>query len=63
MPLILQSFLLTLEQGNAFSIRHYQNLPMQYTEIVFENFHDIIVDIFLIFPQNIDCGYTLERRF
>ena len=37
---------------------------MQYTEIFspvkIENFHDIIFDIFLIFAQNIDCGYTLE---
>ena len=37
---------------------------MQYTEIFslvkIENFHDIIFDIFLIFVQNIDCGYTLE---
>ena len=37
---------------------------MQYTGIFslvkFENFHDIIFDIFLIFAQNIDCGYTLE---
>ena len=38
---------------------------MQYTEIFFsavkiENFHQKNVDIFLIFAQNIDCGYTLE---
>ena len=43
---------------------HYENLPMQYTEI-FEvaknkNFHQKNFDIFLIFAQNIDCGYTLE---
>ena len=25
-----------------------------------ENFHLKIFDIFLIFAQNIDCGYTLE---
>ena len=25
-----------------------------------ENFHWKIFDIFLIFAQNIDCGYTLE---
>ena len=47
-----------------FLFTHYENLPMQYTEIFslvkFENFHDIIFDIFLIFAQNIDCGYTLE---
>ena len=37
---------------------------MQYTEIFFdcknENFHWKKFDIFLIFAQNIDCGYTLE---
>ena len=36
---------------------HYENLPMQYTEIVFrKNF-----EFFLIFAQNIDCGFTLEQ--
>ena len=43
---------------------HYENLPMQYTEIFEvvknENFQLKIFDIFLIFAQNIDCGYTLE---
>ena len=43
---------------------HYENLPMQYTEtfsaVKVENFHQEYVDIFLIFAQNIDCGYTLE---
>ena len=37
---------------------------MQYIEIFSgsknENFHWKIFDIFLIFAQNIDCGYTLE---
>ena len=37
---------------------------MQYTENIFgcknENFHWKNFDIFLIFAQNIDCGYTLE---
>ena len=37
---------------------------MQYTEIFKvvknENFHQKKFDIFLIFAQNIDCGYTLE---
>ena len=50
-----------LESGTQF---HYENLPMQYTEIFFgcknENFHWKKIDIFLIFAQNIDCGYTLE---
>ena len=43
---------------------HYENMPMQYTEIFKvvknENFHLKDFDIFLIFAQNIDCGYTLE---
>ena len=43
---------------------HYANTPMQYTAIFhgcknvnfqMKNFH-----IFLIFAQNIDCGYSLE---
>ena len=43
---------------------HYENLPMQYT-VIFknvknENFQWKTYDIFLIFAQNIDCGYTLE---
>ena len=47
-----------------FSISHYENLLMQYTEKIFgrknENFQCTNFDIFLIFAQNIDCGYTLE---
>ena len=43
---------------------HYENLPMQYTEIFIviknENFQQKKFDIFLIFAQSIDCGYTLE---
>ena len=39
-------------------------MSMQYTEIFKnvknENFHQKNLDIFLIFAQNIDCGYTLE---
>ena len=42
---------------------HYENTPMQYTEIVsavkIENF-TTKKNIFNIFAQNIDCGYTLE---
>ena len=45
-------------------LAHYENLPMQYNEICLalkiENFQLKIFDIFLIFAQNIDCGYTLE---
>ena len=47
---------------NRFS--HYENMPMQYTAIFhgYKNVHFqmIIFSIFLIFAQNIDCGYTLE---
>ena len=43
---------------------HYKNLPMQYTEIFLplnmEKFQMKKFDIFLIFAQNIYCGYTLE---
>ena len=43
---------------------HYENLPMQYTENFFScknlKFHWKNFDIFNIFAQNIDCGYTLE---
>ena len=42
----------------------YKNLPMQYTEIFsavkIEKLHQKIFDIFLIFAQNIDCGYLFE---
>ena len=50
--------------GGFFNRLHYENLPMQYTEIFLAlkigNFQLKIFDIFLIFAQNIDCGYTLE---
>ena len=43
---------------------HYENMPMQNTEIFkvvkIENYQWKMFDIFLIFAQNIDCGYTLE---
>ena len=43
---------------------HYENMPMQYTKIFKvvknEDFQQKFFDIFLIFAQNIDCGYTLE---
>ena len=42
---------------------HYENLPMQYTEIFIaiknENFQQKNFDIFVIFAQNIDCGAVL----
>ena len=43
---------------------HYANMSVQYTAIFHgcknDNFQMILFDIFLIFAQNIDCGYTLE---
>ena len=45
---------------------HYDNTPMQYTVIVNDcknsNFQMKNCDTFLIFAQNIDCGYTLKLR-
>ena len=35
---------------------------MQYTEIFFRSKNSKNFDIFLIFAQNIDCGYMLESR-
>ena len=41
---------------------HYENMPMQYTEICKvvknENFRGIIFNIFLIFAQNIEAVLT-----
>ena len=49
--------------GSEFSY-HYANMPMQYTAISHgsknDNFQMKNCDIFLIFAQNIDFGYTLE---
>ena len=43
---------------------HYENMPMQCTEIFKvvknENFKQKNVDSFLIFAQSIHCGYSLE---
>ena len=43
---------------------HYANMSVQYTAIFHgcknDNFQMKIFDFFLIFAQNIDCGYTLE---
>ena len=43
---------------------HYENTPMLNIDlslvVKIENFQQKIFDIFLIFAQNIDCGYTLE---
>ena len=50
------------EQGDS---KHYANMSVQYTAIFHgcknDNFQMKIFDFFLIFAQNIDCGYTLER--
>ena len=54
----------TLSNKTKIQAFHYENLPMQYTEIYKvlknEKFQYKNFDIFLIFAQNIDCGYTLE---
>ena len=43
---------------------HYENMPMQYTEmfkvVKMKIFSSKNFNIFLIFAENIDCGYTLE---
>ena len=43
---------------------HYENMPMQYADIFkllkIEHFIRKKLMFFLIFAQNIDCGYTLE---
>ena len=48
----------------SFTLTHYENMPMQYTEILRALKIEIcqlkMFDIFLIFAQNIDCVYTLE---
>ena len=49
---------------NFLDFSHYENTPMQYTAIFHgcknDNFQMKNSDVFLIFAQNIDCGYTLE---
>ena len=51
-----QFFLLTA----AYYATHYENTPMIFHCCKNENFHMKKCDIFLMFAQNIDCGYTLE---
>ena len=45
------------------SLTHYENMPIMIYSNFFrskiDNFQRKIFDIFLIFAQNIDCGYTL----
>ena len=47
--------------GHCLSFLHYENTPMQNTAIFHgcKNVH-FQMNFFLIFAQNIDCGYTLE---
>ena len=58
------SFWQQLIDSDLFLGFHYEYMPMQYTEIFKvvknENFQLKNFDIFLIFAQNIDCGYKLE---
>ena len=46
------------------TLPHYENTPMQYTVIFLgcknDNFLMKKYNIFLIFAQNIDCGYKIE---
>ena len=48
----------------SYTLSHYENTPMQYTAIFHgckkDNFQLKNCDGFLIFAQNIDCGYTLD---
>ena len=64
--LLLQSFSCTaaasLHLLSKYS--HYENMSMLYTATFYgfkkDNFQMKNCDDFLIFAQNIDCGYTLE---
>ena len=51
------------ERGKSKTL-HYANMPMHYAEILKDYKNDIFFyekfEYFLIFAQNIDCGYTLE---
>ena len=54
----------SLSRTNLNYTPHYENMPMQYTAIFHgcknDNLQMKNCDIFLIFAQNIDRGYTLE---
>ena len=58
---LIHVFLLTV---TSTSTSHYANMSVQYTAIFHgcKNVHFQMknCNIFLIFAQNIDCGYTLE---
>ena len=57
-------FLLLVVKADRRGPLDYANTPMQYTAILHGcknvHFQVKIFNIFLIFAQNIDCGYTLE---
>ena len=52
------------DRFNTYIYSFYENSPMQYIEIFFSHknwkFQQKIFDIFLMFAQNVDCGYTSE---
>ena len=53
-----------LNKNICVNCNHYANMSVQYTTIFHgcknDNFQMIFFYIFLIFAQNINCGYTLE---
>ena len=51
-----------LVTGKYLSLRkHAHAINRDFLALKIENFQLKIFDIFLIFAQNIDCGYTLEQ--
>ena len=60
--LLLLHFLKKIPRGAQGAINN--NTPMQYkcdfSALKFGNFHMKKCDIFLVFAQNINCGYTIE---
>ena len=64
--LYLSIFAITVLLQNEESIStHYENKTYPwniqfFSPVKIEKFHEKIFDIFLIFAQNIYCGYTLE---
>ena len=59
-----QSTIVSSSFNWAVDLKHYANIPMQYTAkfdgCKNDNFHMKNCDTFLIFAQNIGRGYTLE---
>ena len=60
----LKNKILETATENDFSLNHYENMSVQYEAISKGGKNDIFrcknMTFFLIFAQNIDCGYTLE---